>query len=106
MKQTLTYALLIVVSIYAVVTTFQKVKIKNLYQTEIDKQKVILSDSIGVLNLQLKDLTLKQQIWTKNVQNETDQNHNKLIQDEKTIDNSVVTDSKRDSVRAKYEGSR
>lgn len=96
---------MLIISIYAIVVTFEKRKFKNKYYSEIDKTEESI-DSIKALNFIVKDLTLKQQIWTKNVQNQSEATNNKLIQDEKTIDNSVITDRERDSILASYERQR
>ena len=96
-------SIVVLLIIYAAVTTFEKLKFESKYNSEVEKGITVINDSIDALNLQLKDLTLKQQNWTENVQKQSNDIHNKLKSDEETIDNSVVTDNELADFIAKHE---
>lgn len=95
-------ALVIVIVIYAVITTFEKRKFESKYYSEVDNSEVVL-DSMAVIKSQLKDLTLKQQYLLDSIEDAADLTNSKLQEDEKRINDSVISDRKRDSIRAAYE---
>lgn len=95
-----------VITIYTTVVTVQKIIYKTRYYQSLEKEYLIARDSINTLNYRIKDLTLKQQIWTKDVQKKSNEINDKLKDDEETIDNRDVSDRELDEFLARYEDSK
>ncbi len=103
MKFNIWHAIILVISVYAIITTFEKRKIESKYNAEIEKGITIINDSIDKLNLQIKDLSIKLKTKTKNIQKGSKDINDKLKQDEKDIDNSIVNDDELKNFISKHE---
>lgn len=96
----------LVVGVYAVITTFEKRKVEALYNAELEKGITIINDSIDALNLQIKDLTKKHQTKTSNTQKTSAAINDKLQEDENIINNSDPSDDELNAFIAKHENAR
>ena len=85
--------ILIIVCIYAGVTTLQKNKVDRLYNEELQKNVIIISDSIEMLNRSIKHLRYNLEHKTDSVIIKYKYIHTKLLENEKRINNFIVTDS-------------
>ena len=99
MKEKILIAIIIVISLYATITTFEKRKIES----QLESQITTVNDSIDKLNLRLKDLTNNASNWTNDAKDQSNTINNKLKEDEKAINNYVITDSDLADFIAKHE---
>tara|TARA_Y100001973_G_C4981562_1_gene224449 strand:- start:156 stop:509 length:354 start_codon:yes stop_codon:yes gene_type:complete len=105
-QKTITKLFIIIATIamvYAVRVGVGKAYYKYQYFKTVEKKYTAAKDSIQSLNLEIKDLTQKQQIRTKNVQKKSKAINDKLKQDEEIIDNRNYSDAELNDFLSKYQ---
>lgn len=98
-------ALLIIIAVlvvYALVINIQKGVYKLRYYKEVEQKYTSAQDSISVLNLKLDQLVASNKAQTITDRRKSKSIDDKLKSDEKTIDNSTVTDDELDEFLARY----
>lgn len=92
-----------ILSIYAAVTTVQKVFYKYRYFKEIEKQYNVAKDSINALNIRVKALTEQQQKKTVKSRKRSAAINDKLKKDEDIINNTPINDDELKAYISKHE---
>jgi len=89
--------------IYGIYVGLGKAYYKYEYFKTVEQKYHTAKDSIASLNSEIKNLTQKQQIRTKNVQKKSKAINDKLKQDEEIIDNRNYSDAELDDFLSEYQ---